>query len=212
MNGWSQERWRTLCAAAGLHGDPVSWFEKLAHAYSEPHRQYHNLRHVTECLTEFDSVRHLGRQPVAVEMAIWFHDAIYDTHAGDNEERSAELAAQCLSGTRASVGLVETVKRLVMATKSHDASRDVDAPLLVDVDLSILGQPEERFHEYEVQIRQEYAWVPATVFAARRSEVLERFLARESIYTTNWFSMKYEERARANLQNSLDKLKLGEFP
>jgi predicted metal-dependent HD superfamily phosphohydrolase len=201
-----------LWAATGLQGDPLPWLGRLTAAYSESHRHYHTLRHVTDCLKEFDSVRHQARQPVAVELAIWFHDALYDTHGGDDEARSAGLAEQCLSGNGSSADLVEAVKRLVMATKNHEASRDVDSPLLVDVDLSILGQPEERFHEYEVQIRQEYAWVPATVFAARRSEILERFLARESIYTTNWFSMKYEERARANLQNSLGKLRRSQVP
>ena len=101
----------TLWVSSGLHGDPLRWLGQLTNAYSEPHRHYHTLRHVTECLTEFNSVRHLARQPVAVEMAIWFHDAIYDTHAQDNEERSAELSSQCLSEAGASVGLVETVKR-----------------------------------------------------------------------------------------------------
>jgi predicted metal-dependent HD superfamily phosphohydrolase len=211
MNSVS-DKWSDLWLVAGLRGDPLRWLRQLTQAYSEPHRHYHTLRHVTECLTEFDAVRHLARQPVAVEMAIWFHDAIYDTHAQDNEERSAELAAQCLSEVGANGSLIETVKRLVLSTKSHDAAMDVDAPLMVDMDLSILGQSRERFHEYEIQIRQEYAWVPEAVFAAKRAEILGRFLARERNYATSWFSMKYEEQARGNLQDSVSKLRKGELP
>jgi predicted metal-dependent HD superfamily phosphohydrolase len=80
---------------------------------------------------------------------------------------------------------------------------DVDAPVMVDVDLAILGQPEERFLEYETQIRQEYALVPAATFATKRIEIIERFLARQRIYATDWFYQKYEVAARRNLQMSL---------
>jgi len=68
---------------------------------------------------------------------------------------------------------------------------------VVDVDLSILGQSEKRFSEYEQQIRQEYAWVPQAVFASKRAEILGRFLARPGIFATEWFRTKYEQQARA---------------
>ncbi|HHY86145.1 MAG TPA: hypothetical protein GYA07_11530 [Verrucomicrobia bacterium] len=92
-------------------------------------------------------------------MAIWFHDAIYDPRAADNEERSAELARLYLAEARVSVAFQDSVARLVLATKQHDGSLDPDAPLMVDIDLSIFGQPAERFWQYEEQIRGEYEWV-----------------------------------------------------
>lgn len=183
------------------------WFDVLATRYAEPHRDYHSSRHIVECLAEFDHVRHLASQPVAVELAIWFHDAVYDTHAPDNEEQSALLAEQCLADAGASSDLRLAVRDLVLVTKTHDASKHADAPLLVDVDLSILGQPEERFWEYEGQIRQEYAWVPDAVFAAKRAEILERFLKRDRIYATDWFFRLRELQARSNLQASLQRLR-----
>jgi len=112
-----------------------------------------------ECLREFDAARALAYQPAAVEMAIWFHDAIYDPRAADNEERSAELARLYLAEARVSVAFQDSVARLVLATKQHDGSLDPDAPLMVDIDLSIFGQPAERFWQYEEQIRGEYEWV-----------------------------------------------------
>ena len=209
MNAFTQERWARLWMDASGRGDGRAWFDVLKGRYTEPHRHYHNPRHISECLAEFDSARHLAVQPVAVELAIWFHDAIYDTHAADNEEQSALLADQCLveAGSESEVRLA--VGHLVLATKKHDIATHVDAPLLVDIDLSILGSPENRFVEYEAQIRQEYAWVPDALFAEKRAEILEGFLSRDSIYSTESFSKRLENRARENLRASIEKLRSG---
>jgi predicted metal-dependent HD superfamily phosphohydrolase len=192
---------------ASLRGDGRAWFEILVNRYSEPHRHYHTLHHIAECLDEFDPVRHLASQPVAVELAIWFHDVIYDTHAADNEEQSALLAEQCLSEAGAGMDTRLAVWDLVLSTRTRDATTHVDAPLLVDVDLSILGKKENRFRECESQIRQEYSWVPDAIFAAKRAEILEGFLTRDRIFSTDWFFQACETHARANLQASLARLR-----
>jgi predicted metal-dependent HD superfamily phosphohydrolase len=209
MNRPDRDRWVALLHAAGAAGDTSAWHERLAKAYAEPHRHYHNLQHIAECLTEFDAARHLARQPVAVELALWFHDAVYDPQAGDNEERSAALAQQCLREAAAADSLAETVARLVLATKRHEVGADPDAAIMVDVDLSILGRDERRFFEYEDQIRREYAWVPAAVFASKRAELLQGFLARKHVFVTDWFRGKYEQQARHNLEASIRRLGLG---
>ena len=176
-------------------------------AYAEPQRHYHNQRHIADSLAEFDEAQHLARQPAAVELALWFHDAVYDPKAEDNEERSAALAKRCIAETGTSDPLSAAVAKLVMATKNHEVAGDSDAGLMVDVDLSILGQNEGRFSEYEQQIQQEYAWVPQVVFASKRAEILERFLARERIFVTDWFHNKYERQARQNLKLSISRLR-----
>jgi len=149
--------------------------------YSEPHRHYHNCQHIADCLHEFDQVRQLATAPLAVELAIWFHDAVCDPHAADNEERSAELAKDWMGKFGATAALTGSVWQLILATKNHDAWLHPDAPLLMDVDLSILGQAAEKFLKYEAQIRMEYEWVPENIFATKRAEILERFLARKRI-------------------------------
>ena len=208
MKAFTPERWARLWSDASGRGDGRPWFDVLKGRYTEPHRHYHNPRHISECLAEFDSARHLAAQPVAVELAIWFHDAIYDTHAADNEEQSALLADRCLTEAGSDSEVRLAVGHLVLATKKHDTATHVDAPLLVDIDLSILGSPENRFVEYETQIRQEYAWVPdAVFFAEKRAEILEGFLSRDSIYSTESFSKRLENRARENLRSSLEKLR-----
>lgn len=202
MNSLGQERWQQLWRSLGAKGDAVGWYETLLRAYAEPQRHYHNQRHIADCLAEFDAVRSLARQPDAVELALWFHDAVYDPKAADNEEQSAALAKRCL--VAAGLGdLAEVVARLIMATKTHDTMPATDAALLVDVDLSILGQSAARFAEYEAQIRAEYAWVAAEIFAAKRAEILRRFLARPRIYVTEPFFAPYETQARRNLTESI---------
>ena len=209
MSALSPERWLQLWRTATGSVPSAEHYDRLVAMYAEPQRHYHNLRHIEDCLREFDSVRHLAREPVAVELAVWFHDAVYDTRAGDNEERSAELARKWLSEGGADARLVEAVGQLVLATKKHDASLHVDAPILVDADLSILGQAVERYWEYEAEIRKEYEWVPEAVFAAKRAEILEGFLARERIYKTEEFFGRLEERARVNLRASVQRLRRG---
>lgn len=196
------ERWNALWQSLGVAA-PVNWFERLKHSYSAPDRHYHNLQHLDECLTEWDAVRNRAQDPDAGELALWFHDAVYDSRASDNESRSADWADQCL----AEAGLDRpSVRNLILATRLHETHLDADAGWMVDVDLSILGREESRFWEYERQIRAEYAWVPAEVFAAKRAEVLRRFLKRERLYATPEFSSRFEAQARQNLTASLAQL------
>ena len=112
-----------------------------------------------------------------------------------------------MSETQAEPALLDAVTRLISATTKHDASLHVDAAVLVDADLSILGQLEDRFWEYETQIRSEYSWVPQEVFSSKRAEILEEFLARSRIYYTNHFFRRLETQARANLQASVRRLR-----
>jgi predicted metal-dependent HD superfamily phosphohydrolase len=207
VNGLDLERWKNLWRAAGAQTETASHFDQLVQLYNEPHRHYHNSRHIVDCLNEFDLTRHLAKEPLAVELAIWFHDAIYDPRAADNEERSADLAKQCITEAGLEETLARSVNALVLATKQHDNSLHPDAPLLVDIDLSILGQPANRFWEYENQICKEYAWVPEEIFRTKRAEILERFLARKQIYNTDHYFSQLETQARANLDQSIRKLR-----
>jgi predicted metal-dependent HD superfamily phosphohydrolase len=203
----SPERWAKLWREIGAKDDGLAVYQELVALYSEPHRHYHNLKHIADCLDEFDGARHGARHPLAIELAIWFHDAIYAPRAPDNEEKSAELAEKRITEAGGDEELRASVTALVMATKSHGRSAHGSSPFICDVDLSIFGKPESRFWEYEAQIRKEYDWVPIAIFAAKRSEILEKFLACGRIYSTQQFFDRYEKQARANLQASVQKLR-----
>ncbi len=208
MNAPTLERWILVWRQVNATHDPEPVFDRLVSLYSEPHRHYHNLRHIADCLAEFDLARQLANDPIALELAIWFHDAIYDPHASDNEERSADLAKRHIEEAGGSRALIKSVAALVLATRMHQSSTHRDTALMIDVDLSILGQRPERFEEYEAQIRREYDWVPESTFAAKRAEILQRFLARERIFTTEPLFAKFEDQARRNLQRSIQRLGL----
>ena len=136
-------------------------------------------------------------------LALWFHDAIYDVHAHDNEARSADWARSAMLAAGAQAEAAERVHALVMATRHDAVPEGRDAELLIDIDLSILGAERERFDEYERQVHAEYALVPAEVRLPRRRAILQRFLAREAIYATPRMHALLEARARANLARSI---------
>ncbi|HSD12658.1 MAG TPA: N-methyl-D-aspartate receptor NMDAR2C subunit [Patescibacteria group bacterium] len=207
-----QDKWSSLWLRAG--GRENCWlrpYERLLLRYAEPHRRYHTLAHVQHCLREFDAIRDLADHADSVEMAVWFHDAIYDTRAKDSEARSAELARNVLDvgGFREEFG--DRVAELVMATSHASPPTFNDAALLVEADLAILGQPEAVFDEYERGIRREYAWVDDASFAAARAAALESFLRRPVIFAVHSLHDAYEAAARANLARSIDRLRRGEI-
>lgn len=171
--------------------------------YREPQRHYHTVRHLDECFERWPEIRTHATHPAEVELALWFHDAIYDTHRADNEELSAALARDAALSLGVSGDSVRRISDLILFTRHAAEPEGPDAEALIDVDLSILGAASARFDEYERQVRQEYAWVPEETFRKRRAEVLGQFLARSWIYSTPTFRERYEPRARANLKRSL---------
>jgi predicted metal-dependent HD superfamily phosphohydrolase len=207
VNRLDKERWNNVCRIA--ESEAAGWYERLSGLYSEPHRHYHNCQHIADCLRELDSARDIAHEPQAVELAIWFHDAVYNPRAVDNEEQSADLAVQFITETGRAKELQTAVVQLVLATKHHDGSLHRDAVIMVDIDLSIFGQSPERFWRYEQEIREEYGWVPESIFATKRAEILEKFLLRERIYVTELFCNKYEAKAHANLAESVRRLRAG---
>ena len=177
----------------------------LINAYSQPHRYYHTLQHIDECFSLLQNVYDFAERPAEVALAIWFHDYVYAPRETDNEERSAKWAEITILGSSAKAEVAERVKDLVLATKHDSPLIGGDAKLLVDIDLAILGATDERFEEYEKQIRQEYSWVPEDKYRKARRDILLGFLDREFIYSTSYFSYKYEEKARANLTRAVIK-------
>lgn len=204
----SLERWQSAWRQLGASTASEELYHQLVACYSEPHRKYHTIQHLDECLTHFQSVSALADHPDEVELALWFHDAIYDTSKKDNEKRSAEWARASVAAVGVSIEKADRIYELIMGTMHKAVPVGRDAEVLVDIDLSILGAEAARFDEYEVQVREEYSWVPESLYRAARSKVLEMFVNREWIYSTEPFRRDYEARARDNIARSLARLRL----
>lgn len=199
--------WRRLWGELGAREIPLGLFNQLVAAYSQPHRRYHTLQHLRECLDHFDAAASLARRPAEVELALWFHDAVYDPARDDNEALSAGWAARSMEAAGCDAAAASRVRELVLATHGHAETDDPDTALLLDIDLAILGTAPERFAEYERQVRAEYAHVPDEDFRVGRERVLAGFLARPRLYLTEPYRAALEERARANLAASLAALR-----
>ncbi|TSD60758.1 N-methyl-D-aspartate receptor NMDAR2C subunit [Variovorax sp. KBS0712] len=195
--------WTAAWQALGVAAPDDVLRQQLQRRYGEPQRHYHTMQHLGECLAWFDREQALAEHPGEVALALWFHDAIYDVHAHDNEARSADWARQALQAAGASDASAERVHALVMATRHDAVPEGRDAELLIDTDLSILGAERARFDEYERQVHAEYGFVPEEIRLPRRRAILQRFLDRPAIYATPRMHALLEARARENLQRSI---------
>jgi predicted metal-dependent HD superfamily phosphohydrolase len=181
-----------------------SWLDdalrvRLERAYATG-RGYHDLQHLTEVLEHVDELMD-AEDPArdAVLLAAWFHDAVYDGH-GDDEERSAQMAEDSLSGSP----LAAEVGRLVRVTEHHrPAADDAAGQVLCDADLAILAAPPDRYASYVEGVREEYAHVPDADFAVGRAAVLSDLLAKPTLFHTTAARDRWEEAARANIEREL---------
>ena len=203
-------RFRALWRRLGAHGPAQHTFQRLRTAYDEPHRAYHTARHVGACLRILDDppVGALAERVDEVEAALWFHDAVYDPRATDNEERSALLAEQSLRDAGVSADVVARIAAAIRATRDHSAEAP-DGRLVTDVDLAILGEDPDAYALYERGIRAEYDWVDDASYTAARAFVLRSFADRPVLYATAVLRERLESRARQNIAAALRGLSEG---
>lgn len=199
---------RTPSAARVLPGLTLAWRallpdlpalgEELLERWQEPHRAYHDVRHLAQALSAADLVSG-GPASRTVRLALWFHDAVYERRPGEDEAASAALAADRLAG-RLPAAEVTRVARLVELTTSHAPSPgDPDGAVMADADLSILGQPAGRYHVYVRDVRKEYSHLDEETFRRGRLQVLERLSGLDPLYSTPLGRAAWETPARANL-------------
>lgn len=177
-------------------------FDILIRAYSEPQRAYHTVQHLFECLTLLESVKHYLNDPHAVELALWFHDAVYNPQANDNEIQSAQLFERLLISDL-DLDVVKKIKRWIIATQKHQSCNESDLQYLLDIDLAILAAPLPRFMQYEQQIQYEFSWVEPTLYLKKRQEILLHFYESSCLYQTAYFQQRYTSQAKLNLEKIL---------
>ncbi|MFE1792376.1 hypothetical protein ACFW7J_28950, partial [Streptomyces sp. NPDC059525] len=115
-----RRRWAATAAAAGADRDPAPYADRLLAAWAEPQRRYHTTAHLADVLARVDVLAAHAADPTAVELAAWFHDAVYRPDRSENEERSAALAERALPELGVGPARTAEVARLVRLTVTHD--------------------------------------------------------------------------------------------
>ncbi|MCP5424511.1 MAG: hypothetical protein H6970_05525 [Gammaproteobacteria bacterium] len=182
--------------------EPEAVHAELVTRYSEPHRHYHNCAHIDHCLEQLDLAGTRVVEPTIVEMALWFHDVIYDPRATDNERQSAELFWRRI-GRHADADFSRSVHDAIMVTTHRVYPRSLAEKFVVDVDLSSFGLSPDGFDRNGRDVRAEYAHVPDAIFYLAHRRILETLLARPTVFFTEFFRARYEAAARANIQRRL---------
>jgi predicted metal-dependent HD superfamily phosphohydrolase len=202
-----QRCWADLARRRGIESaaaQPV--LDELLGAYAEPHRAYHTLDHIAALLELLEVHGRDATDRDALELAILFHDIVYDPARTDNEAASAELARERLAALGFPEATTTKVARYILATQhgtSTEAAADTDLALLLDLDLSVLAAEPEAYLAYAQAIRREYAQYQDEVYRPGRRRVLKGFLARERIYLTDRLRALWEAPARANLAGEI---------
>jgi predicted metal-dependent HD superfamily phosphohydrolase len=193
------------CASANANARGTEIYRDLLKRYSEEHRRYHTPAHIAHCLKLFDLASGKMDEPDAVEMSIWFHDAIYDAIASDNEERSAKYFIRTC-GNDIDREFQSKVCDLIMVTIHKEPPLTPDERYLVDIDLSSFGLPWKKFLEDSEAVREEFQHLSDEEFYPAQKKFLEKLVARQHFCFTKFFRDRHEKRARSNIARYFDML------
>lgn len=199
------ERWQRLLQQFGFEPNEQT-YAMLLQKYQEKHRAYHNVAHINDCLSQLDQLPALHPDAREIELAIWFHDVIYDPYGKDNERKSAQEAELFIFDNVADDELGKRISDLIMATLHQAPPANSAEALIMDIDISILGREPATYQTYTEKVRKEYRFVPKFLYRNKRKEILLKFIERKTLYYTAEFQSKYEEQARQNISSEIERL------
>lgn len=201
MNERLAGRWRALAGDAA-----AAMGQALIAAWSEPHRHYHGIGHLVWLLDEAERRARFIAEPAFVGYAIWFHDAVYQPGASDNETKSAAWARAAIVDK----ALGERVSHAIEMTRNHhEGEAQGDAALFLDMDFAILGAPRPQYCDYLAGVRLEYSMYPDEVFAAGRGRFLEQALQWRPLFRTELYERELGDQARSNMSWELEEMRRG---
>lgn len=173
---------------------------RLIAQWSQPHRHYHDTRHLAHLLSALTQLN--AEADPTVTLAAWFHDAVYQGAPGDDERASADLAAYELRRVGLPPSMIAEVARLILVTIDHQPEADDRAGIaLVDADLAILGQPPGRYFMYLNGVRAEHPDLSDDAFEMARMQVVGALLSQQWLYRSQMAQLLWLDRARENLSS-----------
>ena len=197
-------RWKKLMDTFGFaENEPA--YNSILNQYSEAYRAYHNAEHISDCLEKLDLFGEAIKNRNVIELAIWFHDLVYNPYGKHNELKSARAAVDFLKRNGSDEALIREVTGLILATQHTAIATSEEEKIIADIDLSILGAPPDVYDRYSENIRKEYRRIPALIFRKKRKEVLKQFLDRKPLFQIPLFREKFEQQARDNINRELQR-------
>lgn len=198
--------WERCQTAEGKGASADDVFEEVQAYYSEPGRHYHTPMHIEHCLRQFDLATDEMDDADAVEMAIWFHDLVFNVSAKDNELQSARRFVE-LAGESMPPEFKTKVYDLIMATAPPRMPKTNDEKFMLDIDLSSFGLPWDDFVRDSTAVRKESPQLSDAEFFPGQRAFLESLVSREHFYFTDFFRSRIEETARNNIKRHLKSLR-----
>ena len=193
----------------------------LGRMYNEPHRFYHNARHIERMLGAFYCLNGsrggvlVSKPPMA--FAIIFHDAIYHPAEKKLEEKSCQWMREQLEGyiLPSYSYVLDEAERLIMLTANHltlttsDVVHISGAGVLLNLDLMHLADPYPEFVRQQEAVISEYSLVYDADFVnTEQKKFLRKLFDKDRIFfrTSEWGvdERTLEEHARSNIQRFIE--------
>lgn len=217
-----KDKWDKLYNNIGLSSNynfsEVTFEILFQNYFYDENRHYHSAEHIRSCLENLEEIKKNSKfieyvDYIAIELAIWFHDFIYDTRKNNNEALSALAAKQFIFGMlNNNTSLAKKVESLILFTKHDREPENIEEKILSDIDLFILSAYDVIEYDgegYLSNIRKEYYWAPDFVYYPGRLKILEKFYNKREIFYTPYFKDEYvcEDNARLNILKEIDSIK-----
>lgn len=198
--GRFSELWQRLLPMDSHLAGPV--FRRLQAQYAEPSRCYHNWRHIEDCLQWLDGCRAEVEDADALELALWFHDAVLESLEGQGHEaRSAAFLVGWSTGMEPT--RQQRVVNLIMATTHAESPKFADARLMADIDLSSFAKAWPAYLRDTARCRAERRDLDDLGFCLCQGRFLKRMQARPHFFSSDHFRRHHESRAQANISGML---------
>ena len=160
-----EARWTVLCQTLRVSEAATNkWWTIVRDGMQEKQRHYHTLTHLEELFAHADAFKSHLRDPCAVDLAIFFHDVVYNPRAGGgkNEDDSAVVFSNFAQEVDLEPATLAKVFRWIVQTKHHrcDESDDDDCKFFMDFDMAVLGWERAAYARYAQDVRKEFIHVP----------------------------------------------------
>lgn len=202
------------CGGPRFQMNVVGYFDEIHKAYTDPARKYHNIYHIFDMISDYETYKDLISTDYDIMMryAIVFHDVVYNPASNTNEADSASWVLKP-SITMWDYGNAESPSPfsliIDLIRKSAKAKKEDPAEVRFfhDLDYAILAAPEWRYDQYAEGVKFEYLQhFSENKYLEGRGAFLRNMLEKDDIYFTKTFRDNYEYRARCNIVRELQSL------